>query len=237
MLTQRQENILSRLIKQYVKTAEPVASAFLADFRDLGFSPATIRNELKDLDEKGFVRQPHPSAGRVPTNKGYRYFVDNLMEPAELTSEIAGQIRETIQRNKNREFSARIYPLLETAARITHSLGFAEITETDSFFTIGFSELTSQPEFEEKSNIIELAKVIDRLNKEAETFESMIEELDQCRIFIGNESPLCEENISLTAASAPAGSKNRIIIGLIGSTRINYPLQISIIKEIAKLLE
>ncbi|MBC7263970.1 MAG: heat-inducible transcription repressor HrcA [Chloroflexi bacterium] len=83
-LTARREKILCIVISEYVETAKPVGSATIVENYDLGVSPATVRNELSYLTEQGYLSQPHTSAGRVPTEKGYRYFVERLMEDAQL---------------------------------------------------------------------------------------------------------------------------------------------------------
>lgn len=81
-LTPRQQRILKAIVEDYVFTAEPVGSRTLSKKFDFGLSPATLRNEMADLEEGGFLRQPHTSAGRIPSDAGYRVFVDLLMEPA-----------------------------------------------------------------------------------------------------------------------------------------------------------
>ena len=75
-LTDRQRRILARLVTEYIEQGEPVSSAWLAEHSDLGLSSATVRNILARLEEQGLVRQPHTSAGRVPTDSGYRMYVD-----------------------------------------------------------------------------------------------------------------------------------------------------------------
>ena len=75
MITERQRTILNYLIKEYIDSAEPISSSLLKEKYCLDISPATIRNELQNLTENGYITQPHTSAGRIPTNKGYRYFV------------------------------------------------------------------------------------------------------------------------------------------------------------------
>ena len=82
-MDERKKQILHALIRDYVDVGEPVGSRTIAKKYGLGVSPATIRNEMSDLEEMGFIIQPHASAGRVPSDKGYRYYVDNLMEPEE----------------------------------------------------------------------------------------------------------------------------------------------------------
>jgi len=78
MTTDRRLEILRAIVDEYVETQEPVGSKAIAEKRALGISPATIRNEMAVLEEEGFITQPHTSAGRIPTDRGYRLFVDKL---------------------------------------------------------------------------------------------------------------------------------------------------------------
>jgi heat-inducible transcriptional repressor len=84
-LSERQKIILSSIIKEYIATAVPVSSKLLADSCNLDISPATIRNEMANLEDQGYLTHPHTSAGRIPTEEGYRYFVQRLMDDVQLT--------------------------------------------------------------------------------------------------------------------------------------------------------
>lgn len=84
LLTERQMLILKAVVNNYIENAEPIGSRAISKRNDIGFSPATIRNEMADLEELGFLEQPHTSSGRIPSNKGYRYYVDNLIDPNEM---------------------------------------------------------------------------------------------------------------------------------------------------------
>ena len=95
-LASRKEKILSAVVTKYVETGEPVGSKALQTETDLGVSSATIRNELKALDDEGYLTQPHTSAGRVPTKKGYRYYVDNLMRRTPLPERLREHIEHTV---------------------------------------------------------------------------------------------------------------------------------------------
>ncbi len=86
MLSERKRKVLKAVVSEYVDTAEPVGSRTLVRRHNLGVSTATIRNEMADLEEMGYLEQPHVSAGRVPSDYGYRFYVDHLMEQDELTS-------------------------------------------------------------------------------------------------------------------------------------------------------
>ena len=79
-LDERKVKILNAVIRNYLETGEPVGSRTISKYTDLNLSSATIRNEMADLEELGYIVQPHTSAGRIPSDKGYRFYVDNLME-------------------------------------------------------------------------------------------------------------------------------------------------------------
>lgn len=87
MLTERQLLILQAIVDDYIRSAEPVGSRSISKRDDVIYSAATIRNEMADLEELGFLEKPHSSAGRIPSQKGYRYYVDNMLMPHRLTSE------------------------------------------------------------------------------------------------------------------------------------------------------
>lgn len=93
MLTERQRMILTAIVDDYIRSAEPVGSRSISKRGDVGYSPATIRNEMADLEELGFLEQPHTSAGRIPSHKGYRYYVDHMTPLNLLTSEELGTMK------------------------------------------------------------------------------------------------------------------------------------------------
>lgn len=96
-LDDRKKRILQAVIQDYIETAEPVGSRTIARKHQLGLSSATIRNEMADLEEMGYLSQPHTSAGRVPSDKGYRFYVDQLMEVRQLTEEEIQNIRRAME--------------------------------------------------------------------------------------------------------------------------------------------
>src|SRR5438067_10307454 len=113
MLDDRKAAVLRPVVRAYIETAQPVGSAHVARTTDLGVSPATVRNEMATLEREGYLAQPHTSAGRVPTDKGYRFFVDQLAAPGALPA---------VQRQQVREFFARAHGELEQMLHDTTSL-------------------------------------------------------------------------------------------------------------------
>ncbi len=98
-LNEREKNILRYIIQQFILTASPVGSRNIAKRYDIGISPATIRNIMSDLEESGYINHPHTSAGRIPTDKGYRFYVDTLMDIQELRNSEKGYINKGLEAN------------------------------------------------------------------------------------------------------------------------------------------
>src|SRR5690348_15037596 len=121
-MTDRQHRILASLVAEYIEQGEPVSSSWLAEHSPLGLSSATVRNILAHLEERGLVRQPHTSAGRVPTDTGYRLYVDLLLTARRRTRP-APELEARLRR------SGTVGDLLETASqeisRASHQIGFA----------------------------------------------------------------------------------------------------------------
>jgi heat-inducible transcriptional repressor len=97
MLTERQRAILQAIVENYIRSAEPVGSRTIAKYSDISYSSATIRNEMADLEEMGYLEQPHTSAGRIPSQKGYRYYVDHLIQLEKIEVEQMQRFKDLFQ--------------------------------------------------------------------------------------------------------------------------------------------
>ena len=117
MLSERQNKLLKLIVEEYIKTASPVGSSGLCD--ELNCSSATIRNEMSFLEESNFLEKTHISSGRVPSEKGYRYYVDNLMKPKEMTGEDVLKLQQIFD-NKQLVLSDAITKSLEIISEITN---------------------------------------------------------------------------------------------------------------------
>jgi heat-inducible transcriptional repressor len=124
-LSDREQRILEHLIEHYITTADPVGSRIIANKYKIGVSPATIRNTMQDLEELGLIRQPHTSAGRVPTDTGYRVFVDMLIKPEPLTKAEESKIRNLINANAGRGLDAILSQTSKILGEITSQLGLS----------------------------------------------------------------------------------------------------------------
>lgn len=138
-LTERQLQILQAVITDYVQNAEPVGSRSISKKYNLGVSPATIRNEMADLEEMGYLTHPHTSAGRIPSDKAYRLYVNNLMEKKSLSVQEQRAIRDKLQADRD-EFNATIRHAAELLSEITHLASFA-MTPVSNYDTLNFIKL------------------------------------------------------------------------------------------------
>lgn len=119
-LKERDDSILREVVRRYIRTARPVSSGSIAGSGRVRLSPASVRNVLRSLEERGLIYQPHTSAGRVPTDRGYRYYVDHLMGPADLTPAEKVAIRARVGALGERglgEIVAEVSRLMSESAR------------------------------------------------------------------------------------------------------------------------
>ena len=122
-LSERERDILRILIDHYVATAEPVGSRVLANRYPLGLSPATIRNTMQDLEEMGLIQQPHTSAGRIPTDNGYRTYVDRLIESKPISEKLARKLREDLVADHKRAVDDILEQTAHVLASVTSQIG------------------------------------------------------------------------------------------------------------------
>ena len=131
MINDRKKKLLQAILMEFIANAEPVGSRTLTKRYDLGLSPATIRNVMSDLEEMGFLLRPHTSAGRVPTEKAYRYYVDQMMKTHELTNDekaiIAGKINNTMN-----ELDKTIKHATKLLSELTNLTSFAVTPKKES---------------------------------------------------------------------------------------------------------
>lgn len=132
-LNERKRKVLWAIVQDYSDTAEPVGSRTIARKYDLGVSSATIRNEMQDLEDAGYLEQPHASAGRVPSIKGYRYYVDWLMKPDPVTIDEENLLDSMLHTHMNRVDDI-FRDMAKVVAHLTHSLSVTALSEQKSKF-------------------------------------------------------------------------------------------------------
>lgn len=229
LLQERQQSILNAVIREYIASARPIASRDLARVLDIDVSPATIRSELLKLDELGYLAQPHTSAGRIPTDKGYRFFVDHLLTDADLDADEEAMMRRAYALRDADEF---IRTFAKTISHIAGAFAAAGVADDERFYESGFSEILGEPEFADPARAQGFGKFADILDEDIHTLLPHIEEKDEA-IFIGSENPLKSARgcaMILASWEHPAGFRG--FISIVGPTRTDYQKHKAIVRRI-----
>ena len=231
-ITNRQREILCQIIEEYAETASPVGSVTLAKL--FGVSPATIRAEMARLEGFGLIAQPHTSAGRVPTDAGYRFYVNNLDGVDNEVFENyergvhALEVRATSQSRADSAIRGAVDALVE----LTGNLGLATID--GQLYLSGISRLFTQPEFGDTRRVQAVAKLLDNLEpwlREAAPGEAL-------NIFIGHENPIGKNSeVSLIISKFRSPFSDKSYIGVLGPTRQNYSKVMSLVRHAGNMLE
>lgn len=233
-MTERQMNILAAIIEQYAEVAAPVGSVTLAKL--FGVSSATIRSEMATLESHGLIAQPHTSAGRVPTDKGYRLYVNRLNEVRDDTQMLpdrsARAIDARVATHTNRTDRA-IRSAVDSLVDLTHNLGLATIG--DQLYMSGMGNLFSQPEFATNPrNVQQVARLLDNLEPwllEAAPNEPL-------NVFIGAENPIGKSSeASLIISRFRSPYSDRSYIGVLGPTRQDYAKVMRLVRHTGAMLE
>ncbi len=233
-ITERQFKILVEIIEQYSEVAAPVGSVTLAKLFNV--SSSTIRLEMSKLEQMGLIKQPHTSAGRIPTDKGYRLYVNHLNDNRRNTQPIVTDNRLKQAFAQKIASGARADRMIRQAVKgladATGNFGFATIG--DQIYTCGLSNLFNQPDFAEREDIIALSNLIDNLEpwlKEAQPNKSI-------SAFIGSENPIGKQSgASLIISKFNSPYSHRSYIGIIGPTRQSYAKVMSLVEHTGFLLE
>jgi len=229
-MNERQEQILKTLIEEFTKTAEPVGSAFLKTVKGFDVSPATIRKELSELEALGFILQPHTSAGRIPTEKGYRYFLDHFFKPKSLTKKELTDMSEGLRSSGEAtpQILRRFAKGLAEATRETVILGFGP---HDVYYT-GISNLFSKPEFIAAARAVTLSSVVDRFD---EIMSQLWDKTSGIQVKVGSECPFGKDCSSVLVKCQGKSSETLLII--LGPMRLSYERVVSVAHQAKSLLE
>lgn len=234
-MTDRQKQILIAIVEQYAEIAAPVGSVTLAKL--FGVSSATVRSEMVRLEQLGLIMQPHTSAGRIPTDKGYRFYVNQITEdtyaptlPAFERNTRAIEARvNSYQGQTDRAIRSAVDSLVE----LTRNLGIATID--GQLYMSGIGNLFSQPEFMNGGDAPQaVARLLDNLEpwlREAAPAEPL-------NVYIGEENPIGKSSgASLIISKFRSPYSDKSYIGVLGPTRQSYARTIRLVRQVAKTLE
>jgi heat-inducible transcriptional repressor len=229
-MTSRQQQILSAIVEQYAEVASPVGSSLMA--KVFGVSSATIRAEMADLERNGFIMQPHTSAGRVPTDKGYRFYVNNLAGEKNVVNDHRGERALTARVSGGGLPERTIRNAVDTLVELTHNLGIATIGP--QLYMSGLSNLFGQPEFMQAGQVQQIASLLDNL--EPWLYEAAPNQ--PLSVYIGQENPIGRSaGASLIISRFRSPYSDRSYIGVLGPTRQQYRDVMQLVRHAGEALE
>lgn len=230
-MTDRQVKLLIAIIEQYAEIAAPVGSVTLAKL--FGVSSATIRSEMARLEELGYITQPHTSAGRIPTDKGYRHYVNLLTEGGTAVQGDRGsRALEARVASAGDRADRVIRSAVDSLVELTHNLGLATIG--DELYLAGMGNLFSQPEFLQGTSAQSVARLLDNLEpwlREAAPTEPL-------NVYIGAENPIGKSSgATLIISRFRSPYSDSSYIGVLGPTRQSYGRVMRLVQQTGKMLE
>ncbi len=236
-LDTRRSKVLQAVVEVYIETALPVSSQQITKALRWQFSPATIRNIMAELDELGFIWQPHTSAGRIPTDYAYRYYIDSLLEQKSLSAKEKDFVAEHAP-DEYKEFNQLLTEVLRMLSSVSGytALAFSSMGQ-QRFFVERISYILEQPEFQ---STVKLKQIFKGFEEEEPLIAIMRRDLnpDGIKVHIGKENS-CEyiQECSLVISNFKVKNNNTGALGIIGPRRMAYAKTISAVDHMARLLD
>lgn len=252
VLTQRQQDLVYRVIEEYIKTAEPVSSGTIAKSGHFDVQSATIRNEMAELEDSGYLQQLHTSGGRVPTARAYRLYVDEMLgrEGVSISHAARRRIEEALADADMREPEQINKVLARVVGQLSDTLVMASISEYPDAYKVGLSNLLSSPEFREVDRLMGMTEFFDQ-------FDMMFDRLHRrmwgpafartatgrardahVRVMIGSENTderVRDETLIVARYLLPGGLDGSLT--LIGPMRMDYRKNIGLMMYAAQIAD
>lgn len=237
MSDDRQNRILGAIVEHFIKTAQPVGSKTIIVSYDFKVSPATIRNDMANLEKEGLITHPHTSAGRVPTDKGYRVYVDELAD-YKVAQALAKETLDTLMTQERADHAKQhVHAAVKLLSQGSPNLAFATIPQNDRTFFMGVSKMLKQPEFLEAP--MQASQVMEVI-EDRQHFLKGIANLDvgkEPKILIGEENILSGiDSCSLIVTKYNYDGFSGIM-GILGPKRMPYAFNTAILTQVRDLLE
>jgi heat-inducible transcriptional repressor len=234
-MNNRQKKVLSAVVELYTETALPVGSQALLEHFDFPVSSATLRSDMVTLEEEGYLYQPHVSAGRIPTDQGYRIYVEEMMGEETLPRRDQERLQRELLMLK-----AKHVRLGRTTAKLlsalSGNLAVSGIVGEDEFYDFGMKELIEKPEFKEIDELCRLVETLDSLDEKLDGIMLKLKD-GETHIFIGDENPVSGiDNCSMIVAPYQNREGERGMLAIIGPKRMKYAKNKSLIEYMRKLL-
>jgi len=218
----RKEYILNTIIKEHIKTGAPVGSSILVDKYKLDISPATVRNEMAELENENYIVQPYTSAGRIPTEKAYNLFIEDIKEKNLSQSEI--KTLDLALAGKDEMHFKQVAKIL---AKFSNNAVFWAFHKHNLYYT-GIYNLLQQPEFYNSELIYDISAVIDKMD---EIIDNVFYDIKEgADILLGSKNPFGD--FCGTIFCKYKNNKNTGLFGILGPMRMNYEKNMALVKYV-----
>lgn len=219
-MNERQSRLLAAIIDQFISTAEPVGSKHLLESGMFHVCGATVRNEMRFLGDEGYLEQPHVSAGRVPTAKGYRVYVQQHLQPSLAEKDVRKKFDTLKEQYFQRKDQERVYDAVALLAHMIPDIAFATVPHKDRVYYLGLANVLKQPEF--TNNPMLASSVAEVLEDKLTEALSKLTIDDKIRYYIGEEHVLAQmQSCSFMVTEYQVRDKKGVI-GIVGPMRMDY---------------
>lgn len=226
-MEERQKSLLKHIIEEHIKTAAPVSSSLMAEKYFPELSSATIRNEMAELEDLGYIVQPHTSAGRIPTLSGFKHYVESLESDDVLSSKDENNL-DKLELSGDRE---NIKALAKKLAEMSNDAVVVGFGPDDIYYT-GLSQLFSQPEFIDSALVYAMSRVIDSLDQVMEQVYRSAS--DSSEVILGDDSIF--GNACSAVVSKMPFNNEEIVVAILGPMRMDYSRNLNLVDYIQKRL-
>lgn len=222
------------IIDEFIQTAIPVGSKQIIEQGQFPLSGATIRNEMRVLGEEGFIEQPHISAGRIPTAKGYRIYVQEYMEPTVQEKKVRARFDSLKEQYFKRKDQERVYEAVALLSQMIPNVAFAAVPHKERVYYMGLSNTLKQPEFQ--MNPMLASGVVEILESRLTDLIEQVQVDDSVRYFIGDEHllPQIQSCSMVVKRYNVRGEKG--VIGILGPMRMDYAYNTVALELVSDLL-
>lgn len=233
----RKRSILQAIISEFIETAEPVGSQTIVLSYHFSVSPATIRNEMVALEEEGLLYQPHTSAGRIPTDVGYRMYVDELMDYEKAQQQANKELQKALRQLQITKAREKIYDAVRILAHATENVSFATLPDSPRTFYLGVANVLRQPEF--SHDPLRASQIVEALEDD-DNFINTLAKLnigDEAKIFIGKENIISQIKSCAMIVIKYALGDFEGFLGVLGPTRMKYAFNHAMVKNVKELMK